>query len=119
VENDDRLNGRINDRDYFSKFLHERDRRIAAEFEAERRARSVALVELNRRIAHLNDAFARADAVAIQTLTREVYDRDRAEDQRRFRGLERAVNRLIGGLLLAGVVAPTISGVVVYLLTKP
>jgi hypothetical protein len=96
----------------------ERDRRYEQRFQAQERAVELAVEEIERRLEGLNNEYRRADDVAKLTVRRDVYDRDLHETNDRFGRLEAFQSKLLGGLVLAAVLVPLVTGIVVFLLTR-
>jgi hypothetical protein len=138
----DTLDGRINDRGFFERILSERekvdaerDRRLDERFEGQDKAVAAALAAQEKAtdaaFAASKEAVAKAEASARETmkshndLIRQSRDRDEtyatqmdlAHTNENVKKIEGSQGRLVGGLFVAGFVAPTISGLVVYALT--
>jgi len=100
------------------RLAQERDRRYEQRFQAQEQAIKLAVSEIERRLEGLNNEYRRADDVAKLTVRRDVYDRDMHETIDRFARLETFQSKLLGGLVLAAVLIPLITGIVVYALTR-
>lgn len=73
-EQGDRLEQRINDREYFQLFLAERDRRLDERFGAQEQAGKKDYLELQRRLETLNHAHETAREKERDFISREVFD---------------------------------------------
>lgn len=107
MNDEERLNERINERGYFHMFMDERDRRLDSRFQAQEKATILAMTELQRRLDTLNHAHEQAREKERDFVSREVYEKQTERDVNDIGNLETSVARLqAGGLLLAvGIVA--------------